>query len=127
MRVNRIKWSNIKLRWEGRVAAAHVFKGIHDYENWAMSQQPQPPMDNPFTGMMDEIRDNLESLEEGEWMNPEEFNMVPKGPLTDKDKLFERAKVLRAQIDEAIGREDYETAQVLNDTLNVVHNKWKSL
>jgi len=121
MKVNRSKWSLIKMQWEAKLRSIAAFKGIKDYEEWAMSQsQPlfedeisfirgEEPLDNPFFEF-----------------TPEEFHKAHK-PVGEKDKLLHEAREIRKQIDDAISNEDYEKAQLLQDVLDVVKLKYDKL
>ena len=120
-KVNRIRWDKLKLEWDGRLGAAYAFKGIKDYEEWAMSMSP--PID-PRTG-------DILPLEEG-WMGPEDFGQMDGfgnigAPQTDKERLFAQAMAIREQLEEAIAVEDYEKAEILQKTLNVLEIKYNKL
>ena len=119
-RVNRIKWSKLKLKWEGRLGAAHAFMGIKDYEEWAMGlTTPQPP---PMA--FDEETAN-------EWLTPEEFGAlhdpVSLTPKSEKELLFEKAVAIREQLDKAIADDEYEKASLLQRTLDVIELKYNRL
>ena len=118
-RVNRIKWDKLKLRWDGRKAAAAAFKGIKDYEEWAMS------LSAPLTEDELEFARGLAPLEEGP-ETPEDYFKLNK-PRSDKERLMEQAKEIRAQLDLAIAEERYEAAEILQKTLNVIEIKYNKL
>ena len=122
MRVSRIKWPTIKMKWEARKQSVAVFKGVKDYEEWAMSLTP-PEIVDPF----EEMR---RAVEESEWLNPETYRMQEFAPSTggsEKERLYNRAVMLRKQIDDAINNEDYEKAQLLDDTLQIIKKKYDEL
>ena len=128
MKVNRIKWSKIKLQWETKLRSAAAFKGIRDYEEWAISQTP-PQIDNIERAIMDELR-GVAPLEDpfidNSWMTPEGLDRGSQGA-TEKERLFNHAKEVRKQIDAAIDREDYEAAAILQKTLDVIEIKFNKL
>ena len=118
-RVNRMKFPTLKMQWEGRKGAAHTFVGMKQYEEWAMAQSP--PMD-PQTG-------EVLPLSEG-WMDPEGYSDIFGNvgrPLNEKEILFEQAVAIREQIESAIAVEDYEKADVLQKTLDVIKIKYDKL
>ena len=56
MKVNKIRWSKLKLQWETKLRELpQPSKGIRDYEEWAIRQTP-PEVDNIERAIMDEIR-----------------------------------------------------------------------
>ena len=110
------------MKWEARKQSVAVFKGVKDYEEWAMSLTP-PEIIDPF----EEMR---RAVEESEWLNPEQFRMqefTQSTGGTEKDRLYNRAVMLRKQINDAIDNEDYEKAQLLDDTLKVIEKKYNEL
>ena len=137
-RVNAIKWPLIKMKWEAKLRSVATFKGVMDYEEWAISQSEPIRMDNPFKGMMEDV-DNLEDFLRGAepqsqgWVDPEKmFKMddgayMFRGDLGEKEKLFEQAKQIRKQINDAISQEDYEKADILQKTLDVIKLKYDKL
>ena len=125
MKVNRSKWATLKMQWEAKLRSIAAFKGIKDYEEWAMGMTPPQPLGNPLEGFMD-------SLEEGEFefreWTPEEFHKAHTPvPTTEKEKLFAQAKEIREQINKAITDEDYEKADILQRTLDVIKLKYDKL
>ena len=118
-RVNRIKWSKLKLKWEGRLGAAHAFMGIKDYEEWAMGlTTPQPP---PV---------GFDKETASEWLTPQEFDEMHEQlniPRTEKELLFEKAVAIREQLDKAIANDEYEKASLLQRTLDVIELKYNRL
>ena len=122
-KVNRIKWPTIKMKWEAKKRSIAVFKGVKDYEDWAIAQSHIELTANPFEEMQ-------KAIEETEWLDPEMFRIQESNLSTgntDKDRMWNRAVMLRKQIDEAVDNEDYEKAQLLQDTLNVIKKKYDEL
>ena len=112
-RVNRIKFAKLKQEWLGKLGSVYAFKGIKDYEEWAMglATPSTPQSEGQILYTMD-------------WTGPEEMF---SGPKTDKELLLEKARVIREQLDNAIADEDYERAKVLQETLNVIEIKYNKL
>lgn len=139
-RVNVIKWSLMKMKWEARLRSIATFKGVKDYEEWAMSQSEpiEIPPHNPIADMMRELEE-LSRQQEDEsqgWVNPEDLYKAEDGAVffssrstgnTEKDRLWNRAVMLRKQINDAIDNEDFEKAQLLKDTLDVIEKKYNEL
>ena len=116
-RVNRIKWSVMKMKWNGRLGAAHSFMGIKNYEEWAMG------LTTPNEGA------GLYSPEtSSEWMSPEEFGELhePVG-LTPKEIVYEQAMAIKEQLEEAIANDEFEKCDALQQVLNILERKYNKL
>jgi len=118
MRVNRSQWAKLKLQWDGRLRAAAAFKGIKDYEEWAMTQSE--PLHLEELGGWEGLGEAFTEF------TPEDFYKA-HAPLGEKEKLFAQAKEIREQINKAITDEDYEKADILQRTLDVIKLKYDKL
>ena len=131
-KVNRIKWPAIKMKWEAKLRSIATFKGIKDFEEWAINQSPPDVSFGMQTDSIDEFIDAFrDQMNDGsEWTSPESFRIQESSLSTgntEKDRMWNRAVMLRKQIDEAVDNEDYEKAQLLQDTLNVIKKKYDEL
>lgn len=108
------------MAWLGKLGSVYAFKGIKDYEEWAMGMTPPQPPVNPLEGFMGE----------GEWevreWTPEEFAKA-HAPLGEKDRLYAQATELRKQINDALVEENYERAEILQKTLDIIKMKYDRL
>lgn len=112
-----MKFDVLKLKWNGRLGAAHSFMGIKNYEEWAMG------LSTPDEGA------GLYSPEtSSEWMTPEEFSEMhlPVGR-TPKEIVFEQAMAIREQLEEAIANDEFEKCDALQQVLNVLETKYNKL
>ena len=137
MRVNRIEFSKIKLQWQGRLASAFVFKGVQNYEDYMISKGEEEVREilerqNPFEEMNDVekwLRGDVPPTEGQD--TPEGFYRIQESSLStggnEKDRLWNRAVMLRKQIDDAVASDNFEKAQLLKDTLDIIEKKYNEL
>ena len=122
-RVNRIRFDKLLMEWKGKLGAVYAFKGIKDYEEWAMGlATPQQPLDDTIIRL-------ATSEEISEFMSPEGFRDAfgSSRPMTEKEILFQQAVSIREQIENAIAEENYEKADILQKTLDVIELKYNKL
>ncbi len=122
MKANRILFDRISLRWRTDLGIAQAFRGIMNYEEWAMRQAP--PQDEYYAA--------AEEIVKG--LGPEDFARLDTDPFgnaapqrTEKEKLYNQALEIRAQINRALKEEEYEVASVLQKTLDVIEMKYNNL
>ena len=58
---------------------------------------------------------------------PESFHFEVGRPMNDKELLYNKAQEVRKQLENAIENEDYEKAQLLQHTLDVIERKYNKL
>ncbi len=121
-KANRILFDKLSIRWRTDLGIAQAFKGIMNYEEWAMRQSP--PQDEYYAA--------AEEIVKG--LSPEEFAKFESDPFgnvapqrTEKEKLYNQALEIRAQINRAVEEEEYEVAEVLQRTLDVIELKYNKL
>ncbi len=133
--INIIKLPKMLLRWKGELGSTYAFKGILDYENWAMRQSP-PDTNNYYMGMAEEITREMENIKEEEidfdnlGMTPEQFRELHEpvqAPRNEKEKVFAQAMEVKRQIEGAIVEEDYKKAAILQKTLDVLEIRYNRL
>ena len=118
MKVNRIRFAKLKQEWLAKLSSIYAFKGIKDYDEWAIgASDPLPPP--PAIDHIQWVQD---------WTGPEEFfGGGLNTPKSEKELLLDKAREIRRQLDEAIDQDDFERAQALQNLLDVIEIKYNKL
>ena len=123
MKVNNLRWDKLKMQWDIlKMSSAYI-----QAESQIINSAAQGIDLTGYT------TDNPNVTYTFEPMNPEDFfakEVDGFGNLKnvdDKEEILKRARRVRKQLDEAIAEDNFEKAEILQNTLNILQKKYDKL